>query len=233
VVKFWHLQRPRKQPQLIELLRFYHIRASDLTTAIFDDDDDAESESSLESQSTVALEEAVKANPAFALAHLAARLGLDYGSINHNMGLYEQIQAVKAQQEAQHTKREQPDHDEDKKDKDVTRPTKKAAIPEVIHAQRSGVGIPIEMLTAHPETFLYELSPAQSHVSWAPRPPKEDSLPLRVSASPLSSKKAATTPSPPSKGSTIPFTQTPSVAKGVRKASSAHTSSRHSQTSEE
>jgi hypothetical protein len=57
---------------------------------MFEDIDnvDTESESSLESYS---LKEAVKANPAFALARLAASLGLDYGSISHNMGLYKQI----------------------------------------------------------------------------------------------------------------------------------------------
>jgi hypothetical protein len=236
VVKFWRLQRSRHQHQLIELLRFYSIRASDLTTTIFEDGDDTESESSSESQFT--LEEAVKENPAFALARLAARLGLDYGSISHNMGLYEQVQAVKVQQETQRVKREQP-IDEDKKDKDVAGPTKKTAIPE-IKAQRTGTGIPIEELIAHPETFPFESPPVQSHVSWAPRS-KEDSLPLRISPS---SKKTISTPSPPSKGSTIPFTQTPSVIKAARKTTShttkepkktasMHTSSKQSQTSEE
>jgi len=74
-----------------------------LTTAIFDDDNDddnnnidAKFESSLESQSTITLEEAIKANPAFALARLAVRLELDYDSINHNIGLYKQIQTIKA-----------------------------------------------------------------------------------------------------------------------------------------
>jgi hypothetical protein len=226
VVKFWHLQRPRHQRQLVELLRFYSIRASDLTAAIFEDNDDTESESSSESSST--LEEAVKENSAFALARLAARLGLDYGSISHNMGLYEQIQAVKVQNETQRAKREQP-NDEDKKDKDVTRPSKKTAISEVVQARRSGIDIPIEELTANPEAFFYESPPVQSHVSWAPRS-KEDILPVRTSTS--SSMKAAST-SPPSKGSTIPFTQTPFVAKGARKTTSIQTSSKHSQTSEE
>ena len=110
--------------------------------------------------------------------------------------------------------------------KDVARPTKKAAISEVIQAQRSGTSIPIEELTAYPEAFSFESPQAQSHVSWAPRP-KEDSLPSRASAS--SSKKTATPPSQPSKGSTIPFTHTPSVIKGAGKT----TSSKHSQTSEE
>jgi hypothetical protein len=128
------------------------------------------------------------------------------------MGLHEQIQTVKAQQEAQRAKREQPDHEEDKKDKDVARPTKKTVISEVIQVQRRGVGIPIEELIASPAPFSYESPPAQSRVSWAPQP-KEDSLPLRASAS---SKKTASTPSPLSKGSTIPFTHTPSVVKGVR-----------------
>ena len=219
VVKFWHLQRPRHQHQLVELLRFYSIRASDLTNAIFEDNDDTESENSIESQST--LEEAVKANPTFALARLAAQLGLDYGSIHHNMGLYEQIQTVKAQQETQRVKRE-PSNDEDKKD--VTRPTKKVAIQ-----ARSGTGIPIEELMVHPDSLSFESPPIQSHVSWAPRS-KEGSLPSRASAS--SSKKTANTPSPPSKGSTIPFTHTPSVVKGAGKPTSTRTSSKQSQTSE-
>jgi hypothetical protein len=227
VVKFWHLQRPRHQHHLVELLRFYNIRASDLTTAILEDDDDTESESSLESQST--LEEAIEANPAFALARLAARLGLDYGSISHNMGLYEQVQAVKVQQETQRAKREQ-STDEDKKDKDVARPIKKMAIPKGIQAQRTGPGVPIEELTACPEAFPFESPPTPSHVGWAPQS-KEDSLPLRAMAS--SSKKTASTPSPPSKGSTIPFTPTPSVIKGARRTTSMRTSSKHSQTSEE
>jgi hypothetical protein len=233
VVKFWRLQRPRHHRQLVELLRFYSIRASDLTTAIFEDNDDAESESSLESQSTlegVTLEEAVKANPAFALARLCEPLGLDYGSISQNMGLYEQIHIAKAQQETQRAKREQ-SNEEDKKNKDVARPAKKAAISEVIQPYRSGIDIPIEELIACPEAFIYESPQAQSHVSWAPRP-KEDSFPSRASAS--SSKK----------GSTIPFTHTPSVIKGAEKTTSRaaeepentrsmHTSSKHSQTSEE
>jgi hypothetical protein len=236
VAKFWHLQRTRNQPQLIELLRFYGIRASDLTPAAFEDNNNnnTESESSLESRSTlegVALEEAVKVNPALALARLAAPLGLDYGSISHNMGLYEQIQAVKAQQETQRTKRGQPNHVEDKKDKDVARPSKKAAISEVIQAHHSGTSIPIEVLAACPKGFSYESPPVQSYISWAPRP-KGDSLPSRTS--PSSSKKAGDSPSQPSGGSTIPFTHTPSLVKGAgRKTTSAHTSSKHSQTSEE
>jgi hypothetical protein len=225
VVKFWHLQRPRHSRQLIELLRFYSIRASDLTTAMFEDNDDADTESESSSESKFTLEEAVKANPAFALARLAAKIGLDYSSINHNMGLYEQIQIVKAQQETQRAKREQSDG-EDKKGKDIARPLKKAAISEVIQAQRSGLSIPIEELTACPEAFSFKSPQAQSHVSWAPRP-KGDSLPSRASAS--SSKKTATPPSQPSKGSTIPFTPTPSVIKDSGKT----TSSKHSQTSEE
>jgi len=103
------------------------------------------------------------------------------------------------------------------------------AISEVIQV-RSGAGIPIEELTAYPDVFSFESPQAQSHVGWAPRP-KEDSLPSRASAS--SSKKIAITPSPPSKGSTIPFTHTPSVVKGAGKTTSAHTSSKHSQTSEQ
>ena len=75
------------------------------------------------------------------------------------MRLYEQIQAVKAQQEMQRAKRKQ-SNEEDKKDKDVARPTKKAAISEVIQAQRSGTGIPIEELTAYPEAFSFESAPA-------------------------------------------------------------------------
>src|SRR5271156_4349264 len=53
VVKFWRLQRPRNQHQLVELLRFYSIRASDLTTPISDDEEEEESDISLESQSTL------------------------------------------------------------------------------------------------------------------------------------------------------------------------------------
>src|SRR5271155_5286927 len=45
VVKFWRLQRPRNQHQLVELLRFYGIRASDLTTPISDDEEEEEEES--------------------------------------------------------------------------------------------------------------------------------------------------------------------------------------------
>jgi hypothetical protein len=240
VVKFWRLQRPRHLHQLVELLRFYSIRASDLTTAIFEDNGDTESESSSESQSTlegVTLEEAVKANPAFALARLAAPLGLDYSSISHSMGLYEQIQSVRAQQAAQRTKREQ------SKEKDVERPTKKTATSQDILPQRSGTGIPIEELAACRETFSYKSPTPLSHVAWAPRPTDAVNSPTsRASAS--SSKKTATTPSQPSKGSTIPFTHTSSVIKGAGKttsratgepenARSMHTSSKHSQTSEE
>jgi hypothetical protein len=200
VIKFWRLQRPRDQHQLVELLRFYSIRASHLTTAISDDEE--ESDSPLESQST--LEEAVKANPTFALARLAARLGLDYDSISHNMGLYEQIQQVRTQQAAQRTKREQ--SSEDKKDKDLTRPTKKAATSLDILPQRSKLGITIEELTACHDEFPYKSPTVLSHVSWVPRPvDAADSPTSRVSES--SSKKRATTPSEPSGRSTIPFTQ--------------------------
>jgi hypothetical protein len=199
VVKFWRLQRPRNQHQLVELLRFYGIRASDLTTPISDDEEEEESDSSLESQST--LEEAVKANPTFALARLAARLGLDYGSISHNMGLYEQIQQVRTQQAAQRTKREQPS-EEDGKEKGLGRSTKKAATSLDILPQRSKSGIPIEELAAGYETFSYKSPTVLSHVEWLPRP-KADSPTSRVSGS----SKRATTPSEPSGGSTIPFTQ--------------------------
>jgi hypothetical protein len=218
VIKFWRLQRLRDQHRLVELLRFYGIRASDLTTPISDDEEEEESDSSLESQST--LEEAVGANPTFALARLAARLGLDYGSISHNMGLYEQ---VRTQQAAQRTERERPS-EEDRKGT-----AKKAATSLDILPQRSK--IPIEELMANPEAFPYESPPAQSYVGWAPRP-KGDSLPSRTSAS--SSKKAGDSlPSQPSGRSTVPFTHTPSVAKGARKTTSMQTSSKHSQTSEE
>src|SRR5271155_3935788 len=168
VVKFWRLQQPRNQHQLVELLRFYAIRASDLTTPISDDEEEEEeeSDSSLESQST--LEEAVRANPTFALARLAARLGLDYGSISHNMGLYEQIQQVRTQQAAQRTKREQPS-EEDRNDT-----AKKAATSLDILPQRSKVGISIEELAAGYDTFSYKSPTALSHVGWAPRP-KADS----------------------------------------------------------
>jgi hypothetical protein len=173
---------------LVELLRFYGIRASDLTTPISDDEDEEEEEpdSPLESQST--LEDAVRANPTFALARLAERLGLDYGSISHNMGLYEQIQQVRTQQAAQRTKREQ-SNEEDGKDKGPGKSAKKAATSLDILPRRSKIDIPIEEL---------------SHVGWAPRP-KTDSPTSRVSGS--SSKKRATTPSEPSGASTIPFTQ--------------------------
>jgi len=196
VIKFWRLQRPRDQHQLVELLRFYGIRASDLTTPISDDEEEEESDSSVESQST--LEEAVRANPTFALARLAARLGLDYGSISHNMGLYEQIQQVRTQQAAQRTKREQPS-EEDRKDT-----AKKTATWLDILPQRSKAGIPIEELAAGYEMFSYKSPTPQSYVGWALRP-KGDSPTSRVSGS--SSKKRATTPSEPSGGSTVPFTQ--------------------------
>jgi hypothetical protein len=204
VIKFWRLQRPRDQHRLVELLRFYGIRASDVTTPISEDNDDEESESPLESQST--LEEAVKANPAFALARLAIRLGLDYGSISHNMGLYEQIQDIRAQQAAQRAKREQ-SSEEDKKNKDVERPAKKAATSPDILPHRSNTGIPLEELIAHPDSFSYKSPTPQSYVAWAPRPKDAvDSPTSRTSGS--SSKKRTTTPSEPSKGpSTIPFTQ--------------------------
>src|SRR5271156_6533707 len=196
VVKFWRLQRPSNQHQLVELLRFYGIRASDLTTPISDDEEEEESDISLESQST--LEEAVRANPPFALARLAARLGLDYGSISHNMGLYEQIQQARTQQAAQRTKRE--------KSSEEKRSVKKAATSLDILPQRSKTDIPIEELAACYEPFSYKSPTIQSHVGWAPRPvDATDSPTSRVSGS---SKKRATTPSersgPPS---TIPFTQ--------------------------
>src|SRR5271156_954543 len=134
VVKFWRLQRPSNQHQLVELLRFYGIRASDLTTPISDDEEEEESDISLESQST--LEEAVRANPPFALARLAARLGLDYGSISHNMGLYEQIQQARTEQAAQRIKREQ--SSENGRDKDLGRSAKKAAItPNILPRQNT------------------------------------------------------------------------------------------------
>jgi hypothetical protein len=73
VVKFWRLQRPRHQPHLVELLRFYHIQASDLTTSTLEDNDDTESERS--SESSLTLEEAVKANPTFAFSSLSSTFG--------------------------------------------------------------------------------------------------------------------------------------------------------------
>jgi hypothetical protein len=198
VVKFWRLQRPRNQYQLVELLRFYGIRASDLTTPISEDEDEEESDSFSESQST--LEEAVRANPTFALARLAARLGLDYGSISHNMGLYEQIQQARTQLTEQHTKRGQSSED----GKGPERSAKKAVIPLDILPQRSKIDIPIEELAAGYETFSYKSPTILSHVGYAP-PPKTDSPTSRVSGS--SSKKRATTPSEQSGASTIPFTQ--------------------------
>jgi len=205
VVKFWRLQRPRNQHQLIELLRFYGIRASDLTTPISDDEDEEEerSDSSLESQST--LEEAVRANPTFALARLAVRLGLDYGSISHNMGLYEQIQQARTQIAAQRTKREQ--SSEDGKDKDLGRSIKKAATSLDVLPQRNRLSIPIEELTKGYDNLSYRSPTTLSHVSWAQRPVNEADSPTssRVSGS---SKKRATTPSEPSVGgSTILHTQ--------------------------
>jgi hypothetical protein len=202
VVKFWRLQRPRNQHHLVELLRFYDIRASDLTTLISDDEDEDEEESDNLSESQSTFEEAVRANPTFALARLAARLGLDYGSISHNMGLYEQIQQVRTQQATQRTKREQ--SSEDGKDKGPGRSAKKAATPLDILPQRNKTGIPIEELAAGYDTFSHKSPTVQSHVGWAPRP-KTDSPTSRVSGS--SSKKRATTPSEPSVVSTIPFTQ--------------------------
>jgi hypothetical protein len=201
VIKFWRLQRPRDQHQLVELLHFYGIRASDLTTPISDDEE--ESDSSSESQST--LEEAVKANPTFALARLAARLGLDYGSISHNMGLYEQIRSVKAQQAAQRIKREQ-SSEEDKKEKDIERPAKKAVTSLNILPHRSNTDIPIKELVVCYEELPYKSPTPQSYVGYAPRPVNAANSPTsRVSGS--SSKKRATTPSEPSKGSTIPLTE--------------------------
>jgi hypothetical protein len=204
VVKFWRLQRPRNQHHLVELLRFYDIRASDLTTPISDDEDEdedeEESDNLSESQST--LEEAVRAYPTFALARLAARLGLDYGSISHNMGLYEQIQQVRTQQATQRTKREQ--SSEDGQDKGPGRSAKKAATPLDFLPQRNKIGIPVEGLAAGYDTFSLKSPTVQSHVGWAPRP-KTESPTSRVSGS--SSKKRATTASEPSVLSTIPFTQ--------------------------
>ena len=217
VVKFWRLQRPRNQYQLVDLLRFYSIRASDLTTPISDDEEEEESDSSSESQST--LEEAVRAYPTFALARLAARLGLDYGSISHNMGLYEQIQQARAELAEPRVKREQPDDE----DKDVARPAKKTVIPEVIQIY-TGTGIPIEELIAQPDAFLYKSPTIQSHVSWAPRL-GGDSLPSRTSlsprlkgyslpsrASPPSSKKTEDSP-PRFKEDSLPSRASPSPSK--------------------
>jgi hypothetical protein len=202
VVKFWRLQRPRNQHQLIELLRFYGIRASDLTTPISDDEEEEEEESDSLSESQSTLEEAVRANLTFALARLAAQLGLDYGSISHNMGLYEQIQQTRIQQAAQRTKREQ--SSEDGKDKGLGRSVKKAATPLDVRPQRNRLGIPIEELTKDYDELSYKSPTVLSHVGYAPRP-KTDSPTSRVSGS--SSKKRATTPSEPSGASTIPFTQ--------------------------
>ena len=243
VIKFWQLQKPRHRQQLVELLRFYKIEASDLTTARFADNDDSESESSTETQLT--LEEAVRAQPAVALASLAARLGLDYTSIRRNMILLERIEESTAALRSQRAKREQPDED-DEKGKDVARPTKKAALSEFVPAPRSGTGIPLEKLLEGHDEFPYESPPAESYVVWDSRPPGDplpprarisspkkpatqpsDPLPSRASTS--SPKKPATQPSQLSKDSTIPFTHTPSVIKGSRKT----TSSEHSQASEE
>jgi hypothetical protein len=122
VVKFWRLQRPRHQRQLAGLLRFYRIRAAGLTASTLDDDDDdtgSESSSEDSPESPLALEEAVEANPEFALARLAAHLGLDFESIHHNMGLGEQIQAEKIEQKAKRERSEQ--------DNDDAEPSKKQA----------------------------------------------------------------------------------------------------------
>ena len=225
VVKFWRLQRPRNQPQLVNLLRFYGIRASDLTSPISDDEEEEESDSLSESQST--LEEAVEANPNFALARLAARLGLDYGSISHNMGLYEQIQQARSEQAAQPAKREQP-REEDK------RPAKKVATSPGSLPLRV-TQIPLELLLQCPDEFQYKSPTPQSFVGWAPGPRTIPTVPDSPSESRASeqssSKKKAPTPSEPSEpsgGSTIPFTHTPSVVKAARKMTSTHTSSKQS-----
>jgi hypothetical protein len=205
VVKFWRLQRPRNQHQLVGLLRFYGIQASNLTTPISDDEDEEEESDSLsESQST--LEEAVEANPTFALAHLAARLGLDYGNISHNIGLHERIQQVRTEQAAQRTKREQ--SEEDGKDKNLGRSAKKTAITPDVLPQRNRLGIPIEELTTYPDIIPYKSPTILSHVSFAPGPMKAADSPTSSRVSGSSSKKRATTPSEPSVGgSTIPHTQ--------------------------
>jgi len=144
------------------------------------------------------------------------------------MGLHEQVQSVRTQLETWRAKRGQSEGE------DIARPSKKTVISELIEAR--GPGIPIEELLTRPDSFPYESPPAQSHVIWAPGP-RTDPLPSRASAS--SSKKTATPPPQPSKAtplshpSTIPFTHTLSVVKGAGKTTSAHTSSKHSQTSEQ
>jgi hypothetical protein len=208
VVKFWRLQRPRNQPQLIELLRFYGIRASDLTTPIPDEEEEEEEEEESdnleESQST--LEDAVRENPTFALAHLAARLGLDYGNIYHSMGLNERIQQVRVEQAALRTKREQ--SEEDGKDKGLGKSAKKVATSPEVLPQRNRLGVPIEVLAAGFDDFSYKSPTILSHVSWAHGPVKVADSPTSSRVSGSSSKKRATTPSEPSVGgSTIPHTQ--------------------------
>jgi len=146
------------------------------------------------------------------------------------MGLHEQIQSIRTELETQRAKRGQSEGE------NIARPSKKTAISEIIEARRFNPGIPIEELLTRPDSFPYESPPAQSHVVWA-HGPRTDPLPSRASAS--SSKKTATPPPQPSKGTppsqpaTIPFTHTPSVVKGARKTTSTHISSKHSQTSEE
>jgi hypothetical protein len=211
---------------------------------------DGDSESSSESLPT--LEQAVEANPALALSRLAARLGLDYDSISHNMGIVGHIQAITAQQMRRGAKREQ--------SSEGARPTKRAATREPsnleqrpsqdILPQQSEVmviaGVPVKMLVTNVDEIPAPESPSTAgHVSWAnasPGPkirdmsetasplhravgnrdsitqrPKEvaDSPASRISTSP---EKMVTKSSQPSKGSTIPFTQTPSVYKGTGKA---------------
>ena len=125
------------------------------------------------------------------------------------MGLYDRIQEVRAQQEAQRTKRE---HSEEDKGKDVARPTKKTAMSEIIQAQRRSPRIPIEMLLPGSDDIFASESPQpQSYVGWAP-----PSLPLRAPASSSSKKAGDSPPSHPSKD-TIPFTHTPSVVRDAGK----------------
>jgi hypothetical protein len=154
---------------LVELLRFYSIRASDLTST-FENDDDTESESSSSGSKDITLEEAVKANPTLALAHLAARLGLDYHSIHTSMGLSEQIQAAKAQQETQQ-KRDR------SVEKDDTGPKKKAII-EAVQAYRASSDIPVEALVACPNEFQSEPSPAAAAVSSLSSPSTKSTVPF-------------------------------------------------------
>ena len=194
------------------MLRFYNIRAFDLTPTSFEDDDNTESESLSESSSTLerfTLEEAVKANPAFALARLASRLGLDYHNIHQSMGIYEQIRTVKAELENQRTKREQ-SKDDDKNDD--ARPSKKTTITEALQICRSNIDIPFEALIACPDEFQSESPQSLSHVGWArPSPP----LPLRTQAS--SSKDAGSTLSLLLGGLTIAFIHISSVVRDARK----------------